>query len=166
MTSSLGGRRGRERAQRYGRRCRGKWPRLGRQRRLSITRPSGWLGHGNLIGLIAHLFCPLGRRPLGRSQKKLKPPGHERGHGHHDKETNYCMRIWSQHLLTWKLPWLQTDLQNTAMILATSTPPMGGLRGSKTNDGTKKTLIQRRAQPACSLCQLLSPTLFAVASSM
>lgn len=35
------------------------------------------------------------------------------------------------------------------MILKTSTTPMGGLSGRRTNAGVKKTLIHRRDQPAC-----------------
>lgn len=34
------------------------------------------------------------------------------------------------------------------MILATSKPPIEGLRGSKTNEGVKKMLMYRRAKPA------------------
>ena len=41
------------------------------------------------------------------------------------------------------------DSPNTAMILKTSTMPIGGLRGSSTNDGVKKTLIQRNDHRPC-----------------
>lgn len=40
------------------------------------------------------------------------------------------------------------DLPNTAMIFPTSAALIGGLRGSVTNVGVKRMLIQRSDQPA------------------
>jgi len=44
--------------------------------------------------------------------------------------------------------WGHGTIPKTAMILNTSTAPIGGLRGSKTKVGVKKTLIHRKDHPA------------------